>query len=86
MQPDSYEIILVNDGSPDDSLSTAIKLADNDPNLMIINLSRNFGHWKAMMTGLKYATGEKIFIIDSDLEEEPEYLSKFYAELTMPKM
>jgi putative glycosyltransferase len=52
---------------------------------MIINLSRNFGHWKAMMTGLKYATGEKIFIIDSDLEEEPEYLSKFYAELKCQK-
>jgi len=85
VSPDSYEIILVHDGSPDDSLSTAIKLADNDPNLMVINLSRNFGHWKAMMTGLKYATGEKIFIIDSDLEEAPEYLSKFYAELKYQK-
>jgi putative glycosyltransferase len=81
ISPDSYEIILVNDGSPDESLLTAIELAEIDPNLMIINLSRNFGHWKAMMTGLKYANGEKIFIIDSDLEEEPEYLSKFYAEL-----
>lgn len=79
--PDSYEIILVNDGSPDESLTTAIDLAETDPNLTVINLSRNFGHWKAMMTGLKYATGEKIFIIDSDLEEEPEYLSMFYAEL-----
>lgn len=79
--PDSYEIILVNDGSPDESLTTAIDLAETDPNLIVINLSRNFGHWKAMMTGLKYATGEKIFIIDSDLEEEPEYLSLFDAEL-----
>jgi putative glycosyltransferase len=81
VSPDSYEIILVNDGSPDESLTTAIDLAETDPNLIVINLSRNFGHWKAMMTGLKYATGEKIFIIDSDLEEEPEYLSMFYAEL-----
>ena len=81
VSPDSYEIILVNDGSPDASLATAIDLAETDPNLIVINLSRNFGHWKAMMTGLKYATGEKIFIIDSDLEEEPEYLSKFYTEL-----
>ena len=79
--PDSYEIILVNDGSPDESLTTAIDLAETDPNLIVINLSRNFGHWKAMMTGLKYATGKKIFIIDSDLEEEPEYLSLFDAEL-----
>ena len=80
-----YEIILVNDGSPDESLATAIDLAKTDPNLIVINLSRNFGHWKAMMTGLKYATGEKIFIIDSDLEEEPEYLSMFYAELKYRK-
>ncbi len=85
VSPDSYEIILVNDGSPDESLATAIDLAETDPNLIVINLSRNFGHWKAMMTGLKYATGEKIFIIDSDLEEEPEYLSMFYAELKYRK-
>jgi putative glycosyltransferase len=83
--PDSYEIILVNDGSPDESLSIATDLAKNDPNLMIINLSRNFGHYKALMTGLKYAIGEKIFLIDSDLEEEPEYLAKFYAELELRK-
>jgi putative glycosyltransferase len=81
ISPDSYEIILVNDGSPDNSLSMAIDLANIDPNLIIINLSRNFGHHKALMTGLKYATGEKIFLIDSDLEEAPEYLGKFYAEL-----
>jgi putative glycosyltransferase len=83
--PDSYEIILVNDGSPDDSLSKAIDLAKTDPNLIIINLSRNFGHYKALMTGLKYATGEKIFLIDSDLEEQPEYLGKFYSELQLQK-
>ena len=59
----------------------AIELAEIDPNLIIINLSRNFGHYKALMTGLKYATGEKIFLIDSDLEEKPEYLTKFYTEL-----
>ena len=83
--PDSHEIILVNDGSPDESLSIAIDLAKIDPNLIIINLSRNFGHYKALLTGLKYANGEKIFLIDSDLEEEPEYLGKFYAELELQK-
>ena len=56
--PDSHEIILVNDGSPDESLSIAIDLAKIDPNLIIINLSRNFGHYKALLTGLKYANGE----------------------------
>lgn len=77
----SHQIILVNDGSPDESLAIAIDLAKIDPNLVVVNLSRNFGHYQALMTGLKYASGEEVFLIDSDLEEEPEYLTKFYAEL-----
>ncbi|NER93863.1 MAG: glycosyltransferase family 2 protein [Symploca sp. SIO1B1] len=73
-----YEIIFVNDGSPDDSLAIAIALYEQDERVKIIDLSRNFGHHKAMMTGLSYARGELIFLIDSDLEEEPEILSLFY--------
>jgi putative glycosyltransferase len=73
-----YEIIFVNDGSPDNSLDVAIKLYEQDNRVRIIDLSRNFGHHKAIMTGLSYATGELIFLLDSDLEEEPELLSLFY--------
>lgn len=75
---DDYEIILVNDGSPDNSLDLAVKLVENDPHLIIVDLSRNFGHHKAMMTGLAHAKGELVFLIDSDLEEEPEWLFDFY--------
>jgi putative glycosyltransferase len=73
-----YEIVLVNDGSPDASLETAVALFRQDPHVVVIDLARNFGHHKAMMTGLRRATGDLVFLIDSDLEEEPELLSIFH--------
>ncbi|MCW6038514.1 glycosyltransferase family 2 protein [Spirulina subsalsa FACHB-351] len=76
----NYEIIFVNDGSPDDSLEVALALYKQDKQVKIIDLSRNFGHHKAIMTGLSYAKGELVFLIDSDLEEEPEFLSLFYEK------
>lgn len=78
---DDYEIILVNDGSPDDSLEVAIRVTQADFHAAVIDLSRNFGHHKAMMTGLAHARGERVFLIDSDLEEEPEYLIGFAAQM-----
>ncbi len=80
-----YEIILVNDGSPDDSLQIALDLLDKDHHLNVIDLSRNFGHHKAMMTGLAHATGDKIFLIDSDLEEDPQWLVEFHNRLVRDK-
>lgn len=73
----SYEIIFVNDGSPDESLQMALKVLEIDPSVRIVDLSRNFGHHKAMMTGLSYARGELVFLIDSDLEEDPALLASF---------
>jgi putative glycosyltransferase len=75
------EMILVNDGSPDDSLGLALQLHQRDPRVTVIDLARNFGHHKAMMTGLGHATGELIFLIDSDLEESPEDLARFHEVL-----
>ena len=77
MVDDDYEIVLVNDGSPDDSLNLAIQLTEQDAHVIVIDLSRNFGHHKAMMTGLAHAKGEQIFLIDSDLEEQPEWVLDF---------
>ena len=76
-----YEVIFVDDGSPDDSLKKAVDLHKKDNKVKVIELSRNFGHHKAIMTGLKEATGDYIFLIDVDLEEEPELLGKFWEEL-----
>ena len=78
---DDYEIILVNDGSPDNSLDIVVELAQEDEHVTIVDLSRNFGHHKAMMTGLTYAKGDKVFLIDSDLEEEPEWLLDFEEQM-----
>jgi putative glycosyltransferase len=74
---DEYEIIMVNDGSPDDSLTQAVRICEEDSHVSVVDLSRNFGHHKAMMTGLSYSTGDSVFLIDSDLEEEPEWLTPF---------
>jgi putative glycosyltransferase len=76
-----HEIILVDDGSPDDSLRIAMALLPAEPGLKIIELSRNFGHHKAMMTGLEHASGDLVFLIDVDLEEPPELLSPFFSTL-----
>jgi putative glycosyltransferase len=78
---EDYEIVLVNDGSPDDSLARALRMADASPRVRVVDLSRNFGHHRAMMAGLEHARGELVFLIDSDLEEEPEWLAPFHALL-----
>lgn len=78
---EDYEIILVNDGSPDNSLETAVQLTERDSHVAVVDLSRNFGHHKAMMTGLAHAKGDQIFLIDSDLEEDPNWLIDFAEQM-----
>lgn len=82
---EDYEIIFVNDGSPDNSLKVVTTFTETDNHVMVVDLSRNFGHHKAMMTGLMYSTGENVFLIDSDLEEEPEWLLLFDEFLVKEK-
>jgi len=77
---DDFEIIFVNDGSPDNSLDIALALHEKDSRVVVVDLSRNFGHHKAMMTGLGYARGDRVFLIDCDLEEEPELLETFWQK------
>ena len=85
MVGNDYEIVLVNDGSPDKSLDIAIRLTKQDSHVVVVDLSRNFGHHKAMMTGMAHANGELIFLIDSDLEEEPEWLLKFDEQMAQER-
>ncbi len=77
----SYEFVFVNDGSPDDSLAVALRIRERDPRVRIVDLSRNFGHYRALMTGLSHARGELVFLLDCDLEEEPEWLLRFHETL-----
>lgn len=85
MVGDDYEIVLVNDGSPDNSLDLAIGLTEKDSHVVVVDLSRNFGHHKAMMAGIEHAKGKKIFLIDCDLEEEPELLLSFENQMISDK-
>lgn len=76
-----YEIVLVNDGSPDNSLQMALELQVNDSHLQIVDLSRNFGHHAAIVAGLENTRGEHVFLLDCDLEEQPEWLELFVDKL-----
>lgn len=76
-----FEILLVNDGSPDDSLPYALERAQDIPQLVIVDLSRNFGHHHAVQAGLQHARGNLIFLIDCDLEVSPLVLVEFHRKL-----
>jgi putative glycosyltransferase len=78
---EDFELIFVNDGSPDDAFAQVLELHRADPRVVGVDLSRNFGHYKAMMTGLSFARGERVFLVDSDLEEDPALLIPFAAEM-----
>jgi putative glycosyltransferase len=78
---DDYEIIFVNDGSPDNSTELLLHARNANPRIKIIDLSRNFGHHKAMLAGLSYARGDLTFIIDCDLEVRPAALRRFLDTL-----
>lgn len=76
-----YEIIFVDDGSPDDSLCLVVDLTEKDERVRVVELSRNFGHHNAVMEGLSHAKGEFVFLIDCDLEEKPETLGSFWNHM-----
>ena len=68
------EFVYVNDGSPDRSLERVHDLRREDSRIVVVDLARNFGHHPALLTGLAQASGDLVFLIDSDLEEPPELL------------
>lgn len=76
-----FEIVLVNDGSPDHVLDKCKALINEGLPVRVIDLTRNFGHHKAMLTGLRVARGDYVFLIDCDLEESPEWLSQFWETM-----
>ena len=78
---DDYEIILINDGSRDATWSVIRGLSAADPHVHGIDLSRNFGHQAALTAGLTLARGERIFILDADLQDPPELLGPMMAAM-----
>ena len=70
----NFEILLVNDGSKDDTLSLIKELRDKDKRICYLNLSRNYGKETAMIAGLDYAKGDCVIILDADLQDPPELI------------
>ena len=79
---DDYEMIFVNDGSRDGTISILKEIADTDSHVKYISFSRNFGKESAMLAGLQYSSGDYTVIMDADLQHPPELIPEmlFYAE------
>jgi polyisoprenyl-phosphate glycosyltransferase len=75
---DDFEIIMVNDASPDNSWQIITSLAEQDVKVKGINLSRNFGQHYAITAGLDYAKGDWVVVMDCDLQDQPEEIIKLY--------
>ncbi len=69
-----FELVLVDDGSSDGSLATLERLAEHDPRVHLVVLSRNFGHQTALTAGLDHATGDAVVMLDADLQDPPELI------------
>ncbi|MGG1638194.1 glycosyltransferase family 2 protein [Paenibacillus sp. MCAF9] len=75
-----YELIFVNDGSKDRTVELISMICDFDPNVRMINFSRNFGHQIAISAGMDYAQGDAIVVIDADLQDPPEVIIDMIAK------
>jgi putative glycosyltransferase len=75
----NVNVVVVDDGSPDRSAEIVRDIVDRDPRVTLVQLSRNFGHHRALIAGLERAKGDLVFLIDSDLEEEPEHFGDMFS-------
>ncbi|MDB5700186.1 MAG: glycosyltransferase [Sphingomonadales bacterium] len=78
---DDYELVLVDDGSRDGTWGAMTRLAAVDPRILAIHLSRNHGHQLALTAGLDLARGNRILILDADLQDPPELLPDMLATM-----
>ncbi len=74
----AYEIIFVNDGSPDDTSAVLSDLTDRDRHVLAIEHSRNFGSQNAFVSGMQVAAGDAVILLDGDLQDPPELIAQFY--------
>jgi dolichol-phosphate mannosyltransferase len=76
----NYEVILVNDASPDGAWEAIQSLAKGDSRIKGVDLSRNFGQQAAITAGLSYSIGEWVVVMDCDLQDQPKEIPKLYAK------
>ncbi|HQQ58469.1 MULTISPECIES: glycosyltransferase family 2 protein [Thermomonas] len=77
---DTYEVVYVNDGSSDGSLQWLQQLCADDPDVALVDLSRNFGKEIAMAAGLDHVRGEAVVVIDADLQDPPELIPRLLEQ------
>ena len=77
----TYELIMVDDGSEDDTMEKLRNITKKDKSVKVISFSRNFGKEAAMLAGLKHCNGKYVAIMDADLQHTPEVLLKMYDKL-----
>lgn len=75
-----FQILLINDGSKDKTLTKMQELHDKDPAVSYMSLSRNFGKENAMLAGLDYAEGDAVILMDADLQDPPELIPQMLQE------
>jgi polyisoprenyl-phosphate glycosyltransferase len=75
-----YEIIFVNDASPDNAAEVLAGIAAKDPHVVVINHSRNFGSQGAFSSGMAVATGDAVILLDGDLQDPPELIEAFFEK------
>ena len=73
----NFEVVYVNDGSTDGSQENLSDLAERDRRVVVVHLSRNFGHQPAVHAGLEHASGDVVIVMDSDLQDSPEAIPAF---------
>src|SRR5262249_43289174 len=76
---ETWEVVYVNDGSDDSSLAMLRRLQVEDPHVVVVDLSRNWGHMGALHAGLKTAHGDAIVLMDGDLQDPPDVVPKMVA-------
>ena len=77
-----YEIIFVNDASPDNQEEVIAAICDQDPNVIGITHSRNFGSQSAFLSGMEISSGDAVVLMDGDLQDPPEIIPAFYEKWT----
>lgn len=76
---ESWELVLINDGSSDSSLEVVLDLQATIPEIVLVDLSRNFGHQAAVTAAIDYATGDAVIVMDADMQDPPEVIPELVA-------
>lgn len=74
---EGHRLVIVDDGSTDETFDRLLELAEHEPRLKLVRLSRNFGHQPAVSAGMAHATGDVVVVMDGDLQDDPDAIPRF---------